>query len=108
MEEAKIALAVTQGVKGAIQDFLAPDIRTIINELKHHTKLLDEHGQKLDKLVEGFSELRAKVELAPTVTKLTNLTEVVIGELLATKGPKEQEIFKSKIKAAGWRISEPL
>jgi len=108
MEETQLGIQIAKGIKGAIQDLLAPDMRVIVNELKHHTKLLDEHGQKLDKLVEGFSELRAKVELAPTVTKLTNLTEVVIGELLATKGPKEQEIFKSKIKAAGWRISELL
>lgn len=69
MEETQIALAVTQGVKGAIQEFLAPDIRTIINELKHHSKLLDLHGVKLDDLTESIHQLDVKQGEILTILK---------------------------------------
>lgn len=60
MEQNDIGIAVAKGVKGAIQEFLAPDIRTIINELKHHSKQLDQHGQKLDDLTESIHQLDVK------------------------------------------------
>ncbi len=62
MEESQLGIEIAKGIKGAIQDFLAPDMRTIINELKHHTKLLDAHGQKLDKLSDGIYHLDAKMD----------------------------------------------
>ena len=60
MEESKIGPAVTEGVKVAIQESLAPDIRALINELKHHTKTLNEQGQKLDDLADKILRLDSK------------------------------------------------
>ena len=62
MEESQLGIQIVKGIKGAMQDFLAPDIRTIINELKHHSKLMDEHGQKLDKLSDAIYGLDAKMD----------------------------------------------
>ena len=65
MDEAKLALEVTKGIKGLFQDLIAPDVKAIIAVLNFHTELLkehsqklDEHSQKLDKLTQSISELK--------------------------------------------------
>lgn len=65
MDEAKLALEVTKGIKGFFQDFVAPDVKAIIAVLNQHTKLLDqhtellkEHSQKLGELTESVSGMR--------------------------------------------------
>ena len=58
MDEAKLALEVTKGIKGFFQDFVAPDMKAIITVLNQHTELLKEHDRKLDKLTRVISELK--------------------------------------------------
>lgn len=75
MDEAKLALEITKGIKGFFQDFVAPDMKAIIAVLNQHTELLKEHSQKLDKLTE--SALESRVALKEHGRKLDKLDDSI-------------------------------
>ena len=82
MDEAKLALEITKGIKGFFQDFVAPDFKVIIAVLNQHRELLGEHSQKLGELtacvVESRAVLNSHTELLKEHSqKLDKLTQSI-------------------------------
>jgi hypothetical protein len=79
MDEAKLALEVTKGIKGLFQDLIAPDVKAIIAVLNSHTELLKGHSQKLDGLSASVSEMKYVPKLLNEHSqKLDKLSESVL------------------------------
>jgi len=100
VEESKTGIDIEKGIKGAMQDFPASYISTIINELKHCRMLLGEQGQKLEKLTDRIHQLDArqteilmKLHSEERVIRIEGSRSLSVGPE-AEPEPKKEEISR--------------